>query len=118
MTRALPLARRLARGLAFTAFYLRELVVSSVAVAVDVLRPRMRMVPGVIALPLEARTDGEITVLANLISLTPGTLALEVAPDRRTLYLHAMHLPGGDPEPVRQAVRERIEARVLAVFRG
>lgn len=48
------------------------------------------MKPGVIALPLSARTEMEITLVANLISLTPGTLSLDVSDDRKVLYIHAM----------------------------
>jgi multicomponent Na+:H+ antiporter subunit E len=117
-----PGARRYGRqvllGLGLAAFYVWELAVSSVRVAIDVLRPRLRMEPAVVGVPLDARTDVEITVLTNLISLTPGTLGLEVSPDRRTLYVHAMHLEDGDPERLRQTLKQQFERRVLRVFRG
>jgi multicomponent Na+:H+ antiporter subunit E len=76
------------------------------------------MEPGVIGVPLDARSDVEITVLANLISLTPGTLGLEVSPDRRTLFVHAMHLEGSDAEALRRTLKHDFEGRVLRVFRG
>jgi multicomponent Na+:H+ antiporter subunit E len=104
------------RGLAFAAYYVWELLLSSLRVAADVLTPRLRAQPGIIALPLEARTDAEVTVLANLISLTPGTLALDVAPDGRTLYIHAMYLDDG-PDALRRDLKERMEERVLRLFR-
>jgi multicomponent Na+:H+ antiporter subunit E len=59
--------------------------------------PTHHMRPGVIAMPLEAKTDGEITMVANLISLTPGTLSLDVSDDRKVLYIHAMFLDGDEP---------------------
>ncbi len=105
------------RGLAFALFYVWELVVSSVRVAYDVLTPRFHMRPGVIGLPLEARTDLEITALANLISLTPGTLSLDVSPDRRTLYIHAMYIDE-DTEQLCAALKNNIERRVLTLFRA
>jgi multicomponent Na+:H+ antiporter subunit E len=105
------------RAVAFLSFYLTELVWSSIQVAVDVCRPRLRMCPGVVAIPLRARTDAEITVLANLISLTPGTLSLDVSPDKRLLYVHAMDLENG-PEALRADIRDTLEARVLMLLRG
>jgi len=94
-----------------------ELVLSSLRVAVDVCRPRLDVCPGVVGIPLRATTDAEITVLANLISLTPGTLSLDVSPDRRTLYVHAMDLDGG-PDALRKDIGTTLEARVLALLRG
>ncbi|MGB3541761.1 Na+/H+ antiporter subunit E [Rubrivirga sp.] len=104
------------RGVGFVLFYVYELVLSSVRVAFDVLTPRLRAVPGIIAVPIDAKTDTEITVLANLISLTPGTLSLLVSPDRKTLYVHAMYLDDG-PDAVRDDLKSDMERRVLRLFR-
>ena len=91
-------------------------VPSAVRVARDVLSPRLRVRPGVVAVPLDARTDLEITLFANLVSLTPGTLSLDVSPDRRTLYVHAMDLPDGDVEAWSRELK-RTEARVIGLLR-
>lgn len=104
------------RGIAFAAFYLWELVVSSVRVAFDVLTPRHRMRPGVVAVPIRARTDFEITALSNLVTLTPGTLTLDVCDSRTTLYVHAMYLDDG-PDGIREEVQE-LEDRVLRLVRS
>jgi multicomponent Na+:H+ antiporter subunit E len=64
---------------------------------------------------LAARTDLEITLVANLVSLTPGTLSLDVSDDRRTLYVHVMFMD--DIEAVRGAIKDGIERRVLEVLR-
>ncbi len=72
------------------------------------------MKPGVIAMPLEARTELEITMVANLISLTPGTLSLDVSDDRKVLYIHAMFLD--DEEELRRNLKE-MEYRALELFR-
>ena len=53
--------------------------------------------------------------LANLISLTPGTLSLDVSPDRRTLYVHAMATTS--PDHLRREIRDGFERRILEVFR-
>ena len=69
----------------FSLFFTRELLVSSYRVAKDVAKPLPLMLPGVIGIPLDAETDLEITMLANLITLTPGTLSLDVSPDRSSI---------------------------------
>jgi len=105
------------RALRFAVTYVLDLILSSVQVAIDVCRPRLDVCPGVVGIPLKAESDAEITVLANLISLTPGTLSLDVSPDRRTLFVHAMDLEGG-PDALRVDIRETLEKRVLDLMRG
>jgi multicomponent Na+:H+ antiporter subunit E len=101
----------------FACFYLRELVLSNVRVAYDVVTPTHYMRPGVIAIPLEARTDAEITLLAHLISLTPGSLSVDVSEDRRILYVHVMYIDDGDVERARHRITHDFERRVLQVMR-
>jgi len=74
------------------------------------------MQPGVVAIPLDARTEVEITVLSNLITMTPGSLSLDVSADRRVLYLHTMY-GGDDPDRLREEIKTKFERRVLEVLR-
>jgi multicomponent Na+:H+ antiporter subunit E len=106
---------RTVRVLGLLLFFARELVVANVRVAYEVLTPTLYMRPAVIAVPLDARTDLEITLLANMITLTPGTLSLDVSADRSTLFVHAMY--GEDPEAVRRSIKEGFERRLLEVLR-
>jgi multicomponent Na+:H+ antiporter subunit E len=99
----------------FALFFIKELVVSSYRVAKDVIKPLPLMRPGIIGIPLDAETDLEITMLANLITLTPGTLSLDVSPDRKTLYIHAMYIV--DPNALRQEIKEGMERRLLELLR-
>lgn len=103
------------RALSFACFYLWELIISSVRVAIDVLNPRLDVRPGVVRLPLQVQSDTEVTMLANLISLTPGTLSLEVSADNRFLYVHAMDVD--DPDELRRDLHASLEARVLRLSR-
>lgn len=107
--------RRVVGGIGFLLYFLKELAVSSLRVAYDVVTPPIHARPGVIRVPLEARTDLEIMLLANLISLTPGTLSLDVSGDRRTLYLHAMFVQ--DPDAVRREIKQGLERRLLELMR-
>jgi len=87
-----------------------ELVVSSIKVAWDVITPRHRAKPGILAVPLDVRSDAAVTVLANLVSLTPGSLSLDVSEDRSTLFVHVMFIE--NLESVRAEIKEKIERRV------
>ena len=73
----------------FLAFFSWEVLQSNLRVLYEVLTPGQKMNPGIIAIPLDAKTDLEITVFANLITLTPGTLSLDTSKDRSTLYIHS-----------------------------
>jgi multicomponent Na+:H+ antiporter subunit E len=106
---------RLAGVLRLIGFFGKELLVSNLRVLWDVLTPRHISRPGIIGLPLDARTDMEIMLVANLISLTPGTLSLDLSEDRRVLYVHVMFLD--DIEKAKQQIKQGLERRVLEVIR-
>ena len=96
-------------------YFLSELVVSSLQVAWDVLTPMHRSRPGIVAVPIDAKTDLEITMLANLVSITPGTLSLDLSSDKETLYVHAMFVD--DPQSIRRDIKKGMERRVLEALR-
>lgn len=99
----------------FFLFFMRELIKANIEVAYDVITPRFHMQPGIVSLPLDAKTDLEITLLANLISLTPGTLSLDVSDDRTVLYVHAMYIR--DRESFVQGIKNGFEKRLLSIMR-
>lgn len=99
----------------FVAFYLRELVAANLRVAQDVLSPRLKVRPGILAIDLDSKTDAEITLFANLMTLTPGELSIDVSTDRRTLYVHSLYL--SDIERSRRSIEDDFEGRVLRVMR-
>jgi multicomponent Na+:H+ antiporter subunit E len=107
---------RVPRAVSFLVFYLWQLLKSNLRLAYDVITPGYQMRPGVIAIPLEAKEDAEITLLANLITLTPGSLALDLSADRTILYIHVIYLDD-DVETTRRDIKDRLERRVLEVLR-
>lgn len=109
--------RKTRQFIGFVFYFLRELVVSTLKVAYDVLTPTHYMDPGIVGIPLDAQSDLEVTLLANLITLTPGTLSLEVSEDRRTLYIHAMYVKNADADAVRREIKEGLERRLLELLR-
>lgn len=106
---------RARRMLALLLLFLRELAKSAWAVAVTVMSPRMDVKPGIFAFPLTVDRDFEIALLANLITLTPGTLSVDVSDDRKTLYVHALDC--SDPEAVKRGIAEGFERLILEAFR-
>ena len=99
-------------------FYFQELVLASLRVAYEVLTPQRHMRPGIVAVPLDAETDLEITLLANFITLTPGTLSIDVSEDRKTLYIHEVYLKGGDTDLVKRQIKEGFEKKILKITRS
>lgn len=98
----------------FAAFYLAEVVLSNLRVARDVLRPRLAIQPAVYRLPVEGLTDRQLLLAANLITMTPGTLTLDVAEDRRSLLIHSMAAP--DPEAQARHLENTLLRRIRRVF--
>lgn len=71
--------------------FLRELILSNISVLKVVLRPKLDIQPMIFALPIDLKKNWEITLLSNLITLTPGTLVMHVSDDQKTLYVHALN---------------------------
>ena len=101
--------------LGFFLFFIRELIVASLRVAYRALSPSLNMQPAVVAVPLDVTTNAEITLLANLITLTPGTLSLDVSSDRKIIYIHVFNV--GDVDQFRREIKDGFERRLLKVMR-
>lgn len=106
---------RIRRVSSLFALFLYELVLSGFRVAILVLSPNMNLKPGIFAYELKVDRDLEITLLANLITLTPGTLSVDVSPDRSTLYIHALDC--ADPDQIRKEIADGFERKILEAFR-
>ena len=76
----------------FLIFYLKEIVVSNLRIAHDVLTPRHRMKPGIIYVEVGHLSEKQLAAMDNLITMTPGTLGMYVARDRSRLYIHSMYM--------------------------
>jgi multicomponent Na+:H+ antiporter subunit E len=98
----------------FILFFIWELILSNLRVAREVLTPNLYARPGIIGVPLDLDNDLQITILANLITLTPGTLSLDVSSDKKTLYVHTMYVD--DPDEFRQSIKQGFEKRVKELF--
>ena len=104
------------KAVAFAFFFLWELFRANLSMVRLVLfKPNHEIHPAIIALPLTAETDAEIALLANLISLTPGTLSLDVSSDHQVLYIHVIDVT--DADKLREELQKGLEARLLEVMR-
>ncbi|GGB49782.1 Na+/H+ antiporter subunit E [Fictibacillus barbaricus] len=92
--------------------FIKELILANIEVLKWVYKPRLDFQPGIIALPIDVKKNWEITLLANLITLTPGTLSVDVSRDQRFIYIHAIDLPDvnktivGIKDSFEKAIRE------------
>ncbi len=108
--------RRVTRITSLALLFLYELLMSAIRVFRLVLTPDLSVLkPGFVAYPLTVDRDFEISLLANLITLTPGTLSVDVSDNRRTLYIHAIHVP--DPEALKEDIATGFERKIMEAFR-
>ena len=98
----------------FAGFFIWQLVVANLRVTVEILTPAHTMRPAVVAVPLDVTRPSSITLLANIITLTPGTLSLDVAPNGNVLYVHAMHVQ--DADEFRQEIKDGFERCIKEIF--
>lgn len=102
-------------GINLFLFFCMELWKSNLRVAIDILRIKPRMTPAIVAVPVALKTDWAITLMSNLITLTPGTLSLDISRDRKTIFIHTMYLDGEDKEAFVESLRDGFEKRLLVL---
>jgi multicomponent Na+:H+ antiporter subunit E len=104
---------RTLHALGLAAFFAWELLLANFRVAADVLGAQ-RIEPAVVAIPLDVTSDGEILLLSMLINITPGSVTIDLSDDRRTLYVHVMHMKSADE--TRRDIKNGFERRVRLLF--
>lgn len=107
--------QRVPKAFQLFGYFLVELVLSNLKVFWDVVTPTHISRPGIVGVPLSVETPLEIFLFANMVSLTPGTLSVDLSEDRGTLYIHVMFLD--DPEQFRKDIKEGLEKRLMEVTR-
>ena len=108
--------KKVKQAISLTLLFFYELLLSALRVSALVLSPNIKakLAPGIIAFPLTAKSDVEITLLANLITLTPGTLSVDVSKDKKKLYVHAIAVP--DKQALIDDIANGFEAKIIEVF--
>ncbi len=96
--------------------FLIELIKANIDVLKLVLSPKLTMRPGIFAMETELKSDWEVTLLSNLITLTPGTLVIDVSDDNKTLYIHAIDI--GEVSETIDSIKNSFEKAIMEVSRG
>ncbi|MBB72184.1 MAG: hypothetical protein CMF50_07280 [Legionellales bacterium] len=96
-------------------YVIYELLISSIEVAWEVITPKKRSQSVIIKLPLDCQSAAQVSLLANIISLTPGTLAVELEEDNHALIMHVMF--GQNEEKFIKTVKKQMEPLVMKVLR-
>lgn len=113
-------SRQTLRVFSFLGYSLWEIVLSSLQVARIVLQPRSRLSEhvnsAIVGVPLSVSSELEIAILATMISLTPGTLSVDLSPNHRVLYVHTLSYESS--EEFRRQIKEGFERRLLEITRG
>lgn len=98
----------------FVGFYLYEILSSNLRLARDILSPSARMKPAILKVNVEGLTDRQLLAMANLVTMTPGTLSLDVLDDRRTLMVHSLYVE--DPQEAARQLEALFTRRIRRVF--
>jgi multicomponent Na+:H+ antiporter subunit E len=106
---------RLVAIISLLLLFLVELVKANYGVLKEVIRPTLKIQPGIFALPVEVKKDWEIMLLANLITLTPGTLVVDISDDNDVLYVHSMHID--DVDDLINDIKNSFEKAIMEVSR-
>lgn len=104
--------RQVVKFVRYVGVFLKELVVANYQVVKMVVAPELRIKPGFITVPMDAKSEFEITSLANSITLTPGTISVHVPRDRNAIVIHAINI-GDDPDELRNSIKQTLEAGIL-----
>ncbi|HHU16920.1 MAG: Na+/H+ antiporter subunit E [Anaerovoracaceae bacterium] len=73
--------------------FITEIIVSSIVVISIIIRPKMNIKPGIFSMETTLKGDVEVTLLALLITLTPGSVVVEISEDNKIFYIHTMDIP-------------------------
>ena len=107
--------RKVWAAIKLLALFFKELTLSNLAVSKAILSPRLAIRPGIVEIETDLRSDWEITLLSFLITLTPGTVTLEVTPEQDRIYVHALDIE--DADALRAQIKQSFERAIMEVTR-
>lgn len=107
--------KRVFKIISLILLFIKELIFSNIDIVKLVYTPKLDVEPGIFQLPIELKSNWEITMLANLISLTPGTLSVAVSSDNTHLYIHAMNID--TVEESISSIKDTFEKAIMEVTR-
>jgi multicomponent Na+:H+ antiporter subunit E len=114
VTQSRTYRKKVLHFMAFVALFVWEVIAGAIDVALATLLPFRVLSPGIVAVPLDTRSTVESTLLANAVTLTPGTMSIDLSADGKTLYIHMLDIKNEDV--VRRAIKDGLEARLIKLF--
>jgi len=102
-------ARRYFWSLYFIPVFLWECVKANLDVAYRVIHPSLPIRPGIVKVKTRLKTDVALTFLANAITLTPGTMTVDIDKERGVLYIHWINVKETDIEAATKAIVTKFE---------
>lgn len=106
---------RVPKILLYSIFFFYDLLRANLDVTREILRPRFKMAPGIIAYEHRLKSDFEITMLVNVIALTPGTMVLKISDDKKYVFIHNLYLK--DKEKYKEKLRNGMERKLIEIIR-
>ncbi|WP_040224599.1 Na+/H+ antiporter subunit E [Bhargavaea cecembensis] len=107
--------RRIWAIIKLTLLFFKELMMANIQVFMLVIKPKLAIRPAIFAYPTKLTSDWEITLLSSLITLTPGTIVMNVSEDKKTLYVHALDIDDVDEAVI--DIRDSFEKAIMEVSR-
>lgn len=108
------LFRKIIRLFVFVLFYLKEMFIANLLIARDILSLHPRMHPAILKIRLDVKSHHGILSMVNLLSMTPGSLSVDISPDRRYIYVHFWNVT--DIEKTKHKVKQVLEKKVRGIF--
>ncbi|MFF2755451.1 Na+/H+ antiporter subunit E [Psychrobacillus sp. NPDC058041] len=99
-----------------TILFLKELTLSNISVLLLIIKPKMPIRPAIFAMPTVLEKDWEITLLSSLITLTPGTIVIDISDDNKTLYIHSIDFENVDDAI--NSIKDTFEKAILEVSKS
>lgn len=87
----MKLLKKIYYSITFIGYYLVKLVQANMFIAYDILTPKMHTKPAFMEVPVHLKTDAGLLLFSNLLSMTPGTLSVDVSKDKKILVVHVLY---------------------------
>lgn len=98
----------------FALFLIWKIIISNITTVKESLYSKSRLEPGIVKVPLALKDDFQVATLANLVSLTPGTMVMDISDDKKAMYVHVMHLE--DKDKFIRELKEDFENKLIELF--
>ncbi len=106
---------RVPKIIMFIVYFLYDMVRANIEVTREIMTPKLNITPGIIAYKHNLKTDFEITMLTNIIALTPGTMVMKISDDKKLLYIHSLYIQ--DKEKFIERLKNGLERKLIEILR-